>query len=184
MVVGELEDGPPACNRQEAVSRAITVNIGGPDNMTKRKAIEIQREFGRLMDRVLPECFRMNLDQAALLIDETASPLLKAASQEPDVLLELKRGVAENKFSVAYGLNRPLEEVERYYNAIRRLGFTNLELKANYTILFAQYCLRNGNEVEGTKLLRRLDRELSNHIVTYQYYKDNVETLLGIKENT
>jgi hypothetical protein len=149
--------------------------------MTKKEAIRIQREFAQAMDRILPKCFRMDLNQATLLIDETALPLLKMASREPDVLLELRRGVAENKFSVAYQLNRPLEEVERFYNAIRRLGFTNLELKANYTILFAQYCLRNGNETKSSKLLRKLNRELRNYIVTYQYYKDNVETLLGIK---
>lgn len=143
--------------------------------MTKKELNEIGLEFAQAMSRAFIKSFEAKMEDAVRLIDETASPFLEMVSQERDYLLLLKRRVAENKFLLADKHLRPFDEVEAHFESLRKLGFTDLEAKVTYTIVFARYCLKHNNQEKALHLLKRLQRETNNHARFYQELKNDVD---------
>jgi hypothetical protein len=152
--------------------------------MTKRKFEQIGREFAKAMDQALSAGFRLEMDQGMALIDEAAGPFLELTALDPSDLLELRRRVAENKFRLAYHGGRPIQEIEAQYKQICKLGFSELDIKSTFTIMFARYCLRHGRKQQGMEYLKRLRRELTNHVKLYQHLKDEVDAVLAEEEAT
>jgi hypothetical protein len=143
--------------------------------MTKKELNRIVMEFAQAMDGAIIRGFETRMDDAARLIDEAASPFLQIVSQEKDYLLLLKRRVAESKFLLADEHQRPFDEVESHFEALRKLGFADLGAKVTHTIVFARYCLKHGNQEKALRLLRRLQRETNNHARFYQELKNDVD---------
>jgi hypothetical protein len=154
-------------------------NIGGLVDMTKKEIIKIGREFSKDIGHAFIKGSKKKMEDAITLLDQTAAPFLKIATRNPDFLLELKRRVAEKKFLLSDEQKRPLKEVESYYKTIRKLGFTDFNKKATYTIIFARYCLRLDSREKGIQLLKKLKREINAHIKFYEDLKNNVDKILN-----
>ena len=146
--------------------------------MTKKELENIGKEFARAMDQVILRGFKVEPKDAISMFDKIGSSFLQRVSGHIAMQLELKRRIAENKFTIFSERNRPFKEVTSFYGAICELGFTDLYKKATIDINFSRYCLRNNKPNKAAKILRNLKIELSNSIAAYRYLTQNVEKIL------
>jgi len=150
--------------------------------MAKNELENIGKEFARAITQAMLGSAKMELVDAISTYDNIEASFLPKVSEHPDLALELKRRIGERKFLLFCERNRPLEEVSLYYQAIRKLGFTDLEKKATVEMIFARYCLRNGHLKRGEKLLRKLLPELNNNFELYSHLKQKTEEILKLIE--
>ena len=145
----------------------------------------ISREFARALGKASARSGNLRPESIFSKYDEIEASFLPRLSGHPDLVIEIRRRVAEMKLFdlLADKIHRPYEDVGPYYDATHRLGFTNLESEATIEISFARYCLKSDHAGKAKEILEKLsvklDRALeSEDLALYRQLRQTVETIL------
>ena len=79
---------------------------------------------------------------------------------EPPLKLEVRRRVAETLLDMSISRGRSLKTCRVRFNALLKVGFTDIEQKAHYYLYYSRAALERGHPRIADNLARRMIREL------------------------
>jgi hypothetical protein len=119
----------------------------------------LSRELGSVIDRVHAEIDASQLDTLAARLKSIEANFISRVGNDPTLILETKRRIAEANFLVAIRKNGPFELCEKLFREIRQLGFSNHYTELSFHIILARRCLQSGRLTEGIHLLEPFENE-------------------------
>jgi len=149
--------------------------------MTKEDAPSI--EIARVLEHAAARTDGLRSDQIVPVLDEAEAACLELVFSE-ELVLEVRRRVAEWKMKLHCDRDAAFETVEALHNNVVGLGYTNLEREGTLEIYFAQYCERQGKMNEARQILQRLRTKLESGIDkeglgVYRYFNTFAERMLS-----
>jgi hypothetical protein len=117
-----------------------------------------------------------NMDVAAVVdfykrIEDRFLPL---AAGDEVLALETRRRVAEGVLSSATRDPQAHALCQRLFENLVDLGFTNLERKGTFYLIYSKHCMESGQIEEGTRLMEELEAELSR-LLSKEYASNHPE---------
>ena len=81
-------------------------------------------------------------------------------AREPRLKLEVKRRTAETLLDMSISQRRSLNTCRVRFNALLKVGFTDIEQKAHYYLIYGRAALERGHPQLAAKIAHRMIREL------------------------
>ncbi|MFZ1984957.1 MAG: hypothetical protein WAU91_11130 [Desulfatitalea sp.] len=152
--------------------------------MRQDKLKSVAMEIAKAMEQAAVNSHKMTPKDVISTYDNIESLFLSKLSGYPDQFIEVKRRVAEWKFFLLSERNLPFEDIFQLYEAISKVGFTNLEREANVEICLSRYFLLIDRPEEAEAVLKKLLHKLvsalsSGDIEPYKSLKHEVEVFLS-----
>jgi len=85
-------------------------------------------------------------------------------ADEPRLKLEVRRRIAERLLDISISRGRTLATCRVRFNALAKLGFTDIEQKAHYYLIYSRAALERGHPQIAENLARRMIRELQRSL--------------------
>lgn len=99
----------------------------------------------RLTDAIMFDIYmkkRELSDEAIVsMLGNIKASFLHEAGEDSSLRLEVERVVAGHKFKLLSARNATLDEVDKLYREVLKLGFSNLLEEGTVGIFYAQYCI-------------------------------------------
>ena len=89
-------------------------------------------------------------------------------TSEPHLRLEVKRRIAETLLDMSITRGRSLKTCRMRFNALLKVGFTDIEQKAHYYLIYGRAALERGHPQIADNLARRMIREHRRSIIGRQ----------------
>jgi hypothetical protein len=147
---------------------------------------KFSRELGKVLDQATVRIIRspeMSPEQIISLFDEIEAKFLPKVAENPALALETKRRIAERKLTEYMGRNLPYESTMPLLEKLYDLGFSTIEMRANYEIIFAKYCQRQMQKHKAKEILLKLRHDINEalrkeNLILYREVRRKIETLL------
>jgi hypothetical protein len=81
-------------------------------------------------------------------------------ASEPRLKLEVRRRIAETLLDMSISRGRSLKTCRARFNALLKVGFTDIEQKAHHYLIYGRAALERGHPRIADSLARRMIREL------------------------
>ena len=88
------------------------------------------------------------------------SEYCRRLTSEPHLRLEVKRRIAETLLDMSISRGRSLKTCRVRFNALLKVGFTDIEQKAHYYLIYGRAALERGHPQIADNLARRMIPEL------------------------
>jgi hypothetical protein len=85
-------------------------------------------------------------------------------SQKPRLKLEVKRRIAETLLDMSISAGQTLAPCRARFKALEKLGFTDVEQKGHYSLLYARAALERGHPRVAANVTIRMIRELQRSL--------------------
>lgn len=92
------------------------------------------------------------------------SEYCRKLANEPRLKRELKRRIAETLLDMSISRGRSLKICRVRFNALAKVGFTDIEQKAHYYLYYGRAALERGHPQIADNLASRMIRELRNSL--------------------
>jgi hypothetical protein len=122
----------------------------------KLKGVELEFVKARTAVIVRPATDRQKIAQLRRVENEYCRRL----ANEPRLKLEVKRRIAETLLDMSISRGRRIASCRARLNALAKLGFTNIEQKAHYHLMYARAALERGHPQIAFNLATRMVLEL------------------------
>lgn len=86
-------------------------------------------------------------------------------ASEPRLKLEVKRRIAETLLDISISQGRSLQTCRIRFNALLKVGFTDIEQKAHHYLIYGRAALERGHPRIADNLARRMIRELGRSLL-------------------
>lgn len=123
---------------------------------------KLSRTLARSLDEIAAKSLEVSIDELLSEYESVEQAFLPQVANNPFLVSETHRRVAEMKFYSAVDRNVAYEICRNLFSDLLALGFTNLEKKSNLYLIFARYCLQVGKEDEAMIMLREICTDLEN----------------------
>lgn len=98
--------------------------------------------------------------QKIALLRRIESEYCRKLDSEPRLKLEVKRRIAETLLDMSISRGQSLKTCRVRFNALVKVGFTDIEQKAHYYLIYGRAALERGHPKSADKLARRMIGEL------------------------
>lgn len=127
----------------------------------QRDGVELGRALARAATKI-----ELAFEEQFAEFDAVEREFLPRFADNPTLQVETRRRVAEAKFNAAIDREQPPDLCLALFDAVGTLGFTNLEKKANLTLVLARRCLAAGEHRPAMEFLAPLEAELRQAVTT------------------
>src|SRR5260370_22559477 len=103
---------------------------------------------------------------------------LPLAAEDELLTLETRRRVAEGVLCSAARDPQAHEVCRHLFENLVDLGFTNLERKGTFYLIYSKHCMESGHLEEGTRLMEELETELER-LLRKEYTSNRPEAPIG-----
>ena len=144
-------------NRRCKLTTSLAYNsVGVSCRFVKLKGIEFEFVKARTAIALGPGTQRQKIAQLRRIEGEFCRRL----AQKPRLKLEVKRRIAETLLDMSISRGQTLASCRARFNALAKLGFTDIEQKAHYHLYYARAALERGHPRIAYDLTSRMILEL------------------------
>jgi hypothetical protein len=122
----------------------------------------IEREFVKAHTAIIvgPGTDRQKMAQLRRIENDFSRRL----AYKPRLKLEMKRRIAETLLDISISRRRSIAFCRARLNSLTKLGFTNIERKAHWHLIYARTALERGHRRTASELVTRMVRELRSSL--------------------
>src|SRR5262249_8783519 len=113
--------------------------------LSKSEALRIGREFGKALAAELARRSARTFPQSIARFRRLTDDYVRRLSAHPRLARELKRRTAEAMLELTIMLPSKMAVCRRRFQSLSKLGFTNIENKAHFHLIYARAALTRGH---------------------------------------
>jgi hypothetical protein len=123
-------------------------------------SVETGKEFSRNLLRILERARGRRFSETASDLRVLERDYVQRFKSRPDLALEVRRKVSERLLEEAIKSGCKLSACRSRLNALSRLGFSEIEIKAHWFLIYARGALSRGHRLTAHRVASALSEEL------------------------
>jgi hypothetical protein len=128
----------------------------------KESEQKLSRRLARSLDEIAAMSLDVSIDELLRKYEIVEQTFLLQVADNPCLISETRRRIAEMKLFSAIDRNVVYETCENLFGDVLTLDFSNLEKKSNIYLIFSRYCLQLRKEEKAKRILSEICIDLEN----------------------